>query len=48
MKIKHNYFIKKDCENLKSLLSFYVFSKHLYVSLSPSYVWAYEEIKDYF
>jgi hypothetical protein len=31
-----------------SLLSLYVFSKHLYLPLGPSYVWAYEEIKDYF
>jgi hypothetical protein len=35
-------------EILKSFLNLYVFSEHLYVSLSPSCVWAYEEIKNYF
>jgi hypothetical protein len=41
MKNKHNYFIKMIMGAVKNFLNLYVF-------LSLSYAWAYEEIKYYF
>jgi hypothetical protein len=41
MKTKDKYFIKM-------IMGFREYSKYLSILLSPSYVWAYEEIKNYF